>query len=130
VYNPVRDGESVPIHSADVLLTGPLFAVALLEAQSAFGVLGVIKLVLYFRRKSLEGPGSVRRGLLVAVRVGFGLILPPVLWWLWPEAWAGWGLLSLGLGELVDRGEFYEGLEISTPRTQAHRDALGWGKSN
>ncbi len=132
VYDPVRAAESVPIHSADALLTGPLFAAALLEAQSAFGVLGVIKLVLYFRRKSLEGhgAGSVRRGFLVAVRIGFGLTLPPVLWWLWPEAWAGWGLLSLGLGELVDRGEFYEGLEITTPQTQAHRDALGWGKSN
>ena len=131
VYDPVRTSESVPIHSADVLLTGPPFAAALLEAPEAFGVLGAIKLVLYVRRKALEGrnPGSAGRGLLVPVRVGFGLILPPVLWWLWPEAWAGWGLLFFGVGELVDRGEFYEGLEISTPRAQAHRDALAWGTS-
>ena len=128
VYDPVRTSESRPIHSADVLLTGPLFAAVLLQATAVFGVLGAIKLVLYVRRKVLEGrsPGSAGRGLLVPVRVGFALILPPVLWWFWPEAWAGWGLLFFGVGELVDRGEFYEGLEISTPRAQALRDALAW----
>jgi DMSO reductase iron-sulfur subunit len=131
VYDPVRTSESVPIHSADVLLTGPLFATALLEVPSAFGVLAVIKLVLYVRGKFQNEYGleSAPRSLLAAARVGFGLILPPVLWWFWPEAWAGWGLLSLGVGELVDRGEFYEGLEISTPRTQAYRDARAWGKA-
>ena len=131
VYDPVRTSESRPIHSADVLLTGPLFAAVLLQATAVFGVLGAIKLVLYVRRKVLEGrsPGSAGRGLLVPVRVGFGLILPPVLWWFWPEAWAGWGLLFFGVGELVDRGEFYEGLEISTPRAQALRDAMAWGTS-
>ena len=131
MYDPVRTSESRPIHSADVLLTGPLFAAVLLQATAVFGVLGAIKLVLYVRRKVLEGrsPGSAGRGLLVPVRVGFGLILPPVLWWFWPEAWAGWGLLFFGVGELVDRGEFYEGLEISTPRAQALRDAMAWGTS-
>ena len=113
------------------LLTGPLFAAVLLQATTVFGVLGAIKLVLYVRRKAREGrsPGSAGRALLVPLRLGFGLLLPPVLWWLWPEAWAGWGLLFFGVGELVDRGEFYEGLEIPTPRTQALLDALAWDKS-
>ncbi len=127
VYDPVRTSKSGPLHSADVVLTGPLFAAVLLQSTVGFGVLGAIKLVLYVRRKVLEGrsPGSAGRDLLVPLRVG-GLILPPVLWWFWPEAWAGWGLLFFGVGELVDRGEFYEGLEISTPRARAHRDALAW----
>ena len=131
VYDPVRTTETGPIHSADVVLTGPLFAAVLLEAPAAFGVLGAIKLVLYVRRKVREarGPGSFGRVLLVLVRLGFGLLLPPVLWWLWPEAWLGWGLLFFGAGELVDRGEFYEALEISTPRAQALRDAQAWGTS-
>lgn len=138
VYDPVRPAGGGRLHSADVVLTGPLFASVLLHATGAFMVLASIKLILYARdamraRRSpgaggSAGPGArsgVTRVVVVrgVLRVGVGLILPPLLWSLWPGLWPGWAALSVAAGELLDRAEFYQGLEISPPLVAHHRSA-------
>lgn len=131
VYDPVRGELGRPLHSADVLLTGPAVAATLLETTPAFVALAAVKLVLYVRRMMVRpaDPAAPSRRydagttlfsgarrprgawLLGMQRVGLGLVLPPVVWSLGLAGWSGWGgwplLLFLG-GEMIDRAQLYE----------------------
>jgi hypothetical protein len=126
VYDPVRlSGEGVA-HSADVLLTGPLFAAAVLGSPVAFGVMAVLKVFLLARRSRRKRERSRWELSLSVLRVGVGLALPLLLWTLWPELWGGAGLLMVAIAELGDRAAFYRGLEVPTPRSVAQREAAAW----
>ena len=126
VYDPVRPPHEGVAHSADVLLTGPLVAAAVLRSPVAFGVIAVLKAFLFARRSRRKRTRSRREVSLSVLRVGVGLALPPLLWMLWPELPSGAGLLMVGIAELADRAAFYRGLEVSTPRSVAEREAAAW----
>ncbi|MEJ2205414.1 MAG: dimethyl sulfoxide reductase anchor subunit [Gemmatimonadota bacterium] len=120
VYDPVRRTAARPVHSADVVLVGPFLAAVLLRWPLAFGTLAAVKLVLYLRRKAREGsPREWPAWALAAGRVLVGLALPALLWWMGSDG--VWILVFAAVGEAVDRGELYHGLEIPTPRAAAAR---------
>jgi len=124
VYDPVRRAGAKPLHSADVLLVGALLAAVLLRWPEAFAALAVLKLVLYLRRR--VGPESEPERSTAALPVGrilVGFALPSLLWWLGSEVASI--VVFAALGEAVDRGEFYHGLEIPTPRSAAARVTAG-----
>ena len=80
----------------------------------------LLKLLLYISRPRLAG----RRGrlLLPLLRVGVGLLLPAALWLTGMRDDRPW-LMAAGLvGELVDRGEFYAGLDTRRPERQVRED--------
>jgi hypothetical protein len=126
VYDPVRPPNEGVAHSADVLLTGPLFAAALLRSPVAFSIIAVLKAFLFAGRSRRRRTRSRWEVSLSVLRVGVGLALPPLLWTLSPELWAGAGLLIVGIAEMGDRAMFYRELEVSTPRSVAEREAVAW----
>jgi Fe-S-cluster-containing dehydrogenase component len=93
------------LHSAHALLNGlyllgwlaPLWPLALLA--------GSLKLGLYLHRKGRPGPWSF----LSLLRVGLGFAVPAFL----PPSWAA---LAVGLGDFLDRCEYYAELEIASPQ--------------
>lgn len=110
-------------HSADVFLTG-LFLAALLSGHVvAFVTVSAIKAVLYIRRKiQFARRGEKVRPLLSLARIVLGFVLP---FFLWPEG-AGVNFdpvaVSVALGELIDRCEFYVELDLPTPAKQIELD--------
>jgi len=112
-------------HSANVVGTGPFLAAVLLSGVPPFGFvavgLGIAKASLYmFRKVVLARRGDDWRPLISACRLGLGLALPA------SAATLGvpFGVLVACVlaGELIDRCELYDELEIMTPRLQMARD--------
>ena len=116
VYGPARVRGDAPLHSAEVLGTGLLVALAL-GGQTALAVgLGVGKLVLFGWRQ------RGRQGLGVAAPLGISLprigLLVGGLGWLVGPGTPEMRLAAVGLiiaGEALDRALYYEELEIPTP---------------
>ena len=113
-------GTTVPAvpHSAMATLTAGYYLGLLLGAPVLAVPAAIAKLGLYLvRRERLAGIG----GLLAVVRVVVGLVLPSAL--LVAAGWPPWLLVAAAaVGELIDRAEFYAGLEFLTPEIQIHRD--------
>jgi DMSO reductase iron-sulfur subunit len=103
-----------PLHSAMVLGTGLLLASAMSGIWLPALAVAFVKAVLYATRiQARTGMGLPRKGLLAWVRLGSlgaGLVLMMM-----DQVWPGLALILAG--ELVDRGEFYEELEIPTPNS-------------
>ena len=112
-------------HSANVLLTGPLLAALLLPGSPAANglavAIGVAKALFYaWRKLSLARRGIAWRPLVTVLRLAIGAVAPVAL-----AALSGprEALVACVLvGELIDRCELYDELEIMTPRLQIARD--------
>lgn len=120
-------GQSTPAvpHSAMATLTAA-FYLGLLLASPALAIPAAgLKLALYLpRRERFNGPGTS----LAAVRAA-ALIMPCLL--LLGGGAPPWFLLALAVpGELIDRAEFYAGLEFLTPHLQIGRDLSSRKRSN
>ena len=114
----VRDAVFVP-HSASVLLTGFLLAGVLLEQPLLAGIVGAAKMVLYVSRKI----GFLRSGRRVlpwvtASRIAFGFLLPAIVWVTAPAGGPILTIVSVLLGESIDRCEFYTELDFPSPARQ------------
>ncbi len=101
------------LHSAHVLFNG-LFLLGLLAGIWPLAlVLGLIKALLYLHRKQhFADLGRPVRPGISALRLGLGFLGP-----LWLSA--AHPLLAAALailGDLVDRAEYYDELEVATPR--------------
>ena len=108
-HRPAADGP----HSADALVTGLFLAGISAGSTTLAGIAGVAKLLLYVRRKmAFSRSGLPVRPVASLIRVGVGLLLPPFLWLLGADVVV---LAAVGLGELIDRFEYYAELETMTP---------------
>jgi hypothetical protein len=105
-------------HSAMATLTAVFYLGLMLVAPVLAVPAAIAKSGLYLvRRERLTGSG----GLLAVVRVVVGLVLPSAL--LVAGGWPPWLLVAAAaVGELIDRAEFYAGLEFLTPEIQIRRD--------
>ena len=56
--------------------------------------------------------------MLSIFRLGFGLIIPGILWISEPVNFLFYGILFVLAGEIIDRCEFYLELDILTPEKQ------------
>ncbi len=118
VYRYALSRSSGVPHSASTFLTGLLFAGVLASHPALAGVAGVTKLVLYTRRRIADVQRRDRRASLVGgIRLLLGLILPAALWIAGGES--SWLVVAFVLvGEVIDRCEFYAGLQFMTPELQ------------
>jgi len=112
-------------HSANVLLTGPLLAALLLPGVPAANLLAAViggaKALLYGGRKlSLARQGTDWRPLLTVLRLGIGVVIPGLIAVL--SGPRGALVVCVLAGELIDRCELYDELEVMTPRLQMARD--------
>jgi DMSO reductase anchor subunit len=112
-------------HSASALLTGILLAGVLVRSVPLAAAAGVVKILLYVGRKvARHGEDRPLRPVVSAMRLGLGFVLPATLW-LSEEAGLYWpAVVSVLAGEAVDRGEFYDELEVATPAWQMELDLL------
>ncbi len=126
VYDVARSPESRWVHSADAVLTTGLLIAVLVRSDVGLMLVVLVKVSLYLCRKILHH----RRGLDIrrrwsAARLGIGFFPAGLIAWMTPEEGSG-SLLGLGLcvlvGELIDRCEFYEELEVPTPRGQMQQE--------
>ena len=122
VYQVAMRVGPLNFHSAHTLLNG-LYLTGILTGNGLiFGLMGGMKCFLYTYRKVLfKRTGRKVRPLISLLRVGFGFLLPLVFFLLNFENMADYyGLAILGviLGELIDRTEYYDELDIVTPRKQ------------
>jgi len=112
VYRVAVIRGSGPLHSAHVLGTGLLLAAVWNGTPLVAGAVALVKLVLYVTRRKDRARLGLATGPAVGwLRIGTLLVGMGVMFWDIP-----WLTLMLILtGEMIDRGEFYEELEIPTP---------------
>ncbi len=117
VYDLVLRHAPFRPHSADVLLTGFLWAALMLGLLPLALLSGALKLALYLERKLrfARRGWPLRRG-WSALRLAAGFALPLAAGVADPGHWPVWALAGTAVGELVDRGELYEELRVPTPR--------------
>ncbi len=119
VYSVLTLARPAHRHSASVLLTGLFLTGLLADVVLLAGTVGVAKLALYLGRKIERAwRGAAWRPGMSVARLSFGLALPALLWVVDREAF---GVVIVGaalVGELIDRGEYYEELERESPRRQ------------
>lgn len=135
VYDVVRPIGSFWLHSADTLLTGLLVAALLLAHRPSVLLILALKLGLYMARHMQEGGasgqiGSRWRPVWWALRIGLGFVVPTILWVLQAEMQAPAALAGVAAGEMLDRAEFYNELEIGTPRRQIGIDLERMGAAS
>jgi len=105
---------SGPLHSANVTGTGLLLAAVWIGSWPVAAAVALVKLTLYLTRKR--------------DRAAMGLTVFPVASWLRVSALmtgiaalftgrSGLAVALVLLGEMIDRGEFYEEMEIPTPNS-------------
>ena len=116
VVDVVRPAESRLLHSADVMLTGALVSALLLGYPRYAATVALLKLTLYLQRKLRRRRlGKDPRWGWSLARVGAGLA--GMSWWLasGTPAWSLPPLALTAIGEIIDRCELYEELEVPTP---------------
>lgn len=114
-------------HSAQTLFNGLYLAGILTGNLWIFGGAGLIKVVLYvYRKKLLSDLGQPVRPWLSAARMAFGFFIPAMIlavnWIFSAGHLLFFSTLSVLIGEIMDRTEFYDELDIITPPKQLLMD--------
>jgi len=123
VYRVVAAVEPRRLHSAQVWWSGLLFAGVFSGKLWLVLPVGLWKFFLYLKRKQeFAERGQAQRHWLNHLRLLGGLGLPILLLTIDPVTNLLPALLAAIAGEAIDRGEFYEELDIITPERQVQRD--------
>jgi DMSO reductase anchor subunit/NAD-dependent dihydropyrimidine dehydrogenase PreA subunit len=114
-------------HSAQTLFNGLYLAGILTGNLWIFGGAGLVKLSLYvYRKKLLSDMGRPISPWLSAGRVAMGFLIPVMLfaiqWTFTTEHLTFFSSFCVLIGELMDRTEFYNELDIITPEKQLLTD--------
>ena len=119
VYHVLPRFDQTQWHSSRVIFTAVLFAAVFTQNHLLFALVLILKFVLFLNRKIRSGDW---RTIHFLIRVLAGFILPPLLWF--SAFAAGYQLLiiSLLIGELTDRIDFYREIRLITPRDQMDKD--------
>ena len=127
IYQVAMQVTPLNFHSAQTLFNGLYLTGALIGNIFLFAVPGLIKLALYLYRKfHFIKQGRNPRPLISFLRIAAGLIFPAVIFALKPglgkepHIFGLYGILiaCILFGELIDRTEYYNELDIITPRKQ------------
>jgi DMSO reductase iron-sulfur subunit len=113
-------------HSGQTLFNGLYLTGILASAPLLFAPAGLIKLGLYCYRKMLtRRQGLAIRPLLSLARIAMGFIMPALFIAVFPEKISilpGMAAIVVIGGDLIDRVEFYQDLEVITPAGQMLAD--------
>ncbi|RPI76235.1 MAG: hypothetical protein EHM45_13550 [Desulfobacteraceae bacterium] len=128
IYQVAMKIPPLNFHSAHTLFDGLYLTGALIGDWLLFALFGLIKLGLYLYRKYyFRSIHRKTRPVSSFLRLLFGFIIPGTLFIARPDlvpadlsetGLYGFFIASLLLGEWIDRTEFYDELEIVTPRKQ------------
>jgi len=115
-------------HSGHVLLNGFFLTGFLVDSTWIFLIFAVIKSALYLNRKFLSKKSGNKINLITSLsRITFGFLIPLIYFFStgadWNAGIMGWGAtIMLIAGEFLDRGEYYNELEVITPEKQMLMD--------
>ncbi len=122
IYQVAMQVGPLNFHSAHTLLNGLYLTGILMGNGLIFGLMGGLKLFLYLYRKvHFKRTGRKMRPLVSFLRVGSGFLVPLFLSAANPGAmvnYYGYIIVSVIIGEVIDRAEYYDEIDIVTPRKQ------------
>ncbi len=127
IYQVAMQVTPLNFHSAHTLFNGLFLTGVLIGNIFLFSIPGLIKLFLYLYRKfHFKQQERNPRFLISFLRIALGFIIPLIIFILNPGFLKNinitgiYGLLvvSVIIGELIDRIEYYDELDIITPRKQ------------
>jgi len=118
----IDSNPNTEIHSAFTVFIGIYLASVLIYYLPVMIGLGLLKLALYLKRKFTQSTTTVAMHLLTACRILTGFLVPGILLFLAPEKHKSIIIVSIIMGEFIDRMEFYLELEFMRPQTKAHLD--------
>jgi Fe-S-cluster-containing dehydrogenase component len=123
VYQLAIQPTPIEMHSAHVFLSFFLFTSLFFESYLAFAFVALIKVGLYSYRKLYFRKNNKRtRMLLSAWRLDM-IISFPLLFWLFDISNIFWWIFaSVLIGEMIDRAEYYNELDVITPKKQIEKD--------
>jgi Fe-S-cluster-containing dehydrogenase component/DMSO reductase anchor subunit len=123
VYELAMQPVKLDIHSAHVLLSFFLFTALFLEQYLAFTFIVILKASIYIYRKFEMRKNKINIRLLLSSWRLDMLISVPVLLWIFGISNIRWWLFaSVLIGEIIDRAEYYDELDIITPEKQVGID--------
>ncbi len=125
IYQAAMKSGPLDFHSAHVLFNGFFLLGVLVKNGWLIGFFGFIKLYLYlFRKYRFKKSGRNVRPLTAILRLGFGFLFPAALL-VFAGRWAhvhAWVTVSILIGEILDRSEYYSELDVITPEKQILKD--------
>lgn len=123
VYHLAIQSTKFEIHSAHVFLSFFLFTAIFLGNNTAFLIMAFIKSGLYINRKLEMGKMKKNyRLFLTAWRLDMILSFPFIFWLFDFSNIFWWVFISVLIGEIIDRAEYYNELDIITPKKQIEMD--------
>jgi len=123
LYSATKTITNIQTHSSNVLLTAILFTLTIGETEALFYIILFLKLFLYLHRKYyFKISDRSIRPLYSSFRILFGFIIP-LLFLLFELTFYQYVVpLSIVIGEITDRLEFYVELDINSPKNQINTD--------
>ncbi|MCK5056922.1 MAG: 4Fe-4S binding protein [Candidatus Aminicenantes bacterium] len=125
IYQVAMQSGPLNFHSAHVLFNGFFLLGFLVKNSILFGFFGIIKFLLYLHRKyRFKKSGWNIRPLISMLRLGLGFLFPLALFILDLQNNNICALSTVGIiiGEFIDRGEYYDELDVITPQKQLLKD--------
>ncbi len=112
VYSVTKSINKLNIHSSSILLT-VVFLTALFTQNIIFVIgFGIIKSILYIHRKIYFNKEYINYRFIISVfRLGFLISIPAILYFINFEYFYIYIIVSIILGEIIDRLEFYDELK-------------------
>ena len=113
----------IELHSSHVLLSFFLFTALFFESYYALAFISLLKIGLYsYRKFYFRKKAKNYRMFVSACRLDL-IISFPLLFWIFDISNIFWWLfVSLLIGEMIDRGEYYDELDVITPKKQIEMD--------
>ncbi len=123
VYKCAMQAIPLEIHSAHVLLSFFLFTALFSEAYNALIFIAIIKVILYIYRKfEMRNLKKNHRLLISGLRIDMLVSFPLIFWFFGISNIFWWLTASILIGEIIDRIEYYDELDIITPAKQIEID--------
>jgi Fe-S-cluster-containing dehydrogenase component len=123
VYSVFEKNTKVEIHSANVFMSALLFTAILTLNEVFIGIILGLKLLLYVYRKSYFLLNQKAINIYLSVpRILFGFILPFIFWGQLNTGVWEFLFVTVLIGEIIDRIEFYHEAEVITPKRQISDD--------
>lgn len=123
VYHILIQATPLSIHSAHVVLTGFLFSALLFQNYFMFFLLSIFKTSLYaYRKYYFWKQGKPFNMFVSAWRLDMLVSFPLIFWFINFSDLNLWTLASVFVGELIDRAEYYQELDVMTPEKQIRKD--------
>jgi len=123
VYRIVIQPTPLELHSAHVVLTGFIIASLFFSNYLTFLLVAALKTGLYIYRKYYFWKKGLNYRLFITGWRLDMIISFPLIFWLFDFSNLNWWILvSVLIGEIIDRAEYYEELDVNTPGKQIEYD--------